>query len=197
MTTRPPCRLRFSHEVTTGISHGREPVVSKKVGRKVPKGRQAYELACLTVVPSGLSVRRLATHGFASVCSSRRWAIRVTNSRLKCIRHGSLGIHFQPMLLLVQNLHGVAAVFRAIRAIMHGLSGGAWVITFWRIQLFVGCVCCRFRKPGLSISTPCRATWTGKREPANNHRHCDSANGKNQCQGEHQLQKLAASLITL
>ncbi len=58
MTKRLPCRLRFSHEVTTGISHGREPVVSKKVGRKVPKGRQAYELTRLPVVPSGLNTKR-------------------------------------------------------------------------------------------------------------------------------------------
>ena len=47
--------MRFIYEVTTGISHTREPVVSKKVGRKVPNGRQALEFPYLPVVLSGLN----------------------------------------------------------------------------------------------------------------------------------------------
>ena len=85
MTTRLPCRLRFSHEVTTGISHGREPVVSKKVGRKVPKGRQAYELTCLPVVLSGLkTTRRNLLHGLAPVAITYRHF--VTQSHSNCRR---------------------------------------------------------------------------------------------------------------
>ena len=54
--------MRFSHEVTSRMSHTgrepvvrepvvrepvvREPVVSEQVGRKVPQGRQAYLFAC-------------------------------------------------------------------------------------------------------------------------------------------------------
>ena len=84
MTTRLPCRMRFSHEVTTGISHGREPVVSEKVGRKVPKGRQAYELTCLPVVISGLkTTRRNLLHGLAPVANTYRHFVTETHSVLQ------------------------------------------------------------------------------------------------------------------
>ena len=77
--------MRFSNELTTGISHGLAPVVSKKVGRKVPKGRQAYELTCLPVVLSGLkTTRRNLLHGLAPVAITLRHF--VTQSHSNCRR---------------------------------------------------------------------------------------------------------------
>ena len=78
--------MRFSHEVTTGISHGREPVVSKKVGRKVPKGRQADELTRLPVVLSGLkTTRRNLLHGLAPVSTTYRHFVTETHCALQRI----------------------------------------------------------------------------------------------------------------
>ena len=71
----------FSHEVTTGDSHGREPVEQYSTVASVLKGRQATTRNSTPIVPSGLSVRLfLLTLGLAPEADACRHFVTNTHS---------------------------------------------------------------------------------------------------------------------